>query len=89
MPIAELQDAPGDFGDAQQFWGPLQSQVSQVVAWARLSPAVVTGPGVPLAALGEEITATCIYTTPLGQTIRLGVPQLKRHKITQPKDSVG
>lgn len=50
---------------------------------------MVTGPGDPLAALGEEITATCIYTTPLGQTICLGVPQLKRHKITQPKDGVG
>jgi len=39
-------------------------------------------PGFPLAARHEEITTACIYTTPLGQTIGLGVLQLKFHKIT-------
>lgn len=88
-PIADVQDAPGDFLDVQQLWEPLQSQVPQLVAWARLSPAPVAEPGFPLAGLDEEITSTCIYTTPLGQTICLGVPQLKFHKTTQPKDGVG
>ena len=87
--MAEIQDVPGDFLDAQQLWEPLQSQVPQLVAWARLSTAPVAGPGFPLAAPDEEITTACIYMTPLDQTICLGVPQLKFHKITQPKDGVG
>lgn len=86
MTIAEVQD---DFLDAQQLWEPLQSQVPQLVAWTRLSTAPVAEPGFPLAAPDEEITTDCIYTMPLGQTICLGVPQLKFPKITQPKDGVG
>lgn len=69
MTVTEVQDAPGDFLDAQKLWEPLQSQMPQLVAWDRLSTALVADPGFPLAAPDEEISTACIYTMPLGQTI--------------------